>query len=151
MALAELRSALADAGVLLPGLRTGPVVLRSSATQVVDLGRVLPATARELASVIRVGAAVLKWQRAAGPDSGTGPAPAVGTIVRDTSHPADSDARPVIGRVMARMDGRVWLRPLGGGREWTADPCTLIPGLAEALRPAVREANRTSVRGRGAL
>ncbi|WP_461006208.1 hypothetical protein [Streptomyces capparidis] len=138
MALVELRAALAEAEVLLPGLTAGPVVLRSSATQLVELGCVLPAVARELASVVRAGAAVLKWQRG----GGGGGVAAVGAVVRDTGHPGDSDARPVVGRVMARMDGKVWLRPLGGGREWTADPCALLPGLAEALRPAVREANR---------
>lgn len=39
--------------------------------------------------------------------------PEVGTLARDTK-------RDKVGRVMACTVGTVWLRPLNGGREWTA-------------------------------
>ena len=38
-------------------------------------------------------------------------APAVGTLARDV-------ARDAVGCVMDRQSDRVWLRPVGGGREW---------------------------------
>ena len=39
--------------------------------------------------------------------------PEVGALARDTK-------RDKVGRVMACTVGTVWLRPTGGGREWTA-------------------------------
>ncbi|MEU0274893.1 hypothetical protein [Streptomyces sp. NPDC006307] len=73
--------------------------------------------------------------------SGGGP-PAVGTAVRDTE--ADR-----IGLVMGQEGPYVQLRPLGGGREWDADPSRIEPvGTAELLRARVAEANARSRQGR---
>ncbi|MEU3249911.1 hypothetical protein [Streptomyces sp. NPDC006997] len=50
-------------------------------------------------------------------DRGGGPSevPAVGAAVRDT-------VRDRVGRVMGRQGPYLQVRPLGGGREWDADP-----------------------------
>lgn len=47
-------------------------------------------------------------------------APGVGSLARDT-------ARGEVGQVMDHQSGRVWLRPLSGGREWTAWPDEVEP------------------------
>ncbi|MDT0322397.1 hypothetical protein [Streptomyces millisiae] len=68
--------------------------------------------------------------------------PVVGTTARD-------GATNRIGRVMAHEQGLVWLRPLDGGREWTARPNDIEPvSLSESLRPLVTEANRRSAEPR---
>ncbi|TDC80424.1 hypothetical protein [Streptomyces hainanensis] len=63
--------------------------------------------------------------------------PEVGELARD--------ARGVVGRVMDREAGRVWLRPVGGGREWDvrAEEVAAV-GTRELPGPAVAEANRRS-------
>ena len=65
---------------------------------------------------------------------------AVGTAVRD----------PVldrIGLVMGHEGPYLQLRPLGGGREWDADPARVEPlAPGELLRARVSEANRRSRR-----
>ncbi|TDC77833.1 hypothetical protein E1283_06435 [Streptomyces hainanensis] len=69
---------------------------------------------------------------------GDAPTPEVGAMARDST--ADR-----VGRVMAYECGLVWLRPLGGGREWTAPLERVRPvGLGESLSPLVAEANRRS-------
>ncbi|MFD8592675.1 hypothetical protein ACFV1B_24540 [Streptomyces sp. NPDC059637] len=92
-------------------------------------------------------------QGAEGADGGRGtdagerrPAPGgrlpVGTLAVDT-------ARDRVGVVMDHVGGRVNLRPLGGGREWDADPGRVRPAdRADELRARVREANAESRRGR---
>lgn len=68
--------------------------------------------------------------------------PNVGDTVEDTG-------RKRIGKVMGSEGPYVQLRPIGGGREWDADPraLRLLP-LSEALRAGVAEAN---ARSRGEL
>ncbi|GAB2875920.1 hypothetical protein [Streptomyces mayteni] len=63
--------------------------------------------------------------------------PEVGELARDV--------RGVVGRVMDREAGRVWLRPVGGGREWDvrAEEAVSV-GTSEPLGPAVAEASRPS-------
>jgi hypothetical protein len=152
LAMEELRTAFADAGIPLPGLERGFLVEHSgNVVRFVRLGEVPPATAVRLATVIRSGAAVSVHQPAPAPASMPVPASAVGMVVRDTGHPDDTDDDPRLGVVMARGDALVWLRPVGGGREWNARPEALVPAQSDALLPAVREANRRSARGRGAL
>lgn len=76
---------------------------------------------------------------------GEGQLPARGMFVRDKR----GTGEPKIGRVMEVGHARVWLRPLGGGREWTAPLADVEPvPTSEALRPLVAEANRLSARGR---
>ncbi|MFI5795151.1 hypothetical protein [Streptomyces sp. NPDC051677] len=41
--------------------------------------------------------------------------PPVGTVMKDT-------ARDKFGEFRERLGGRVYLRPVGGGREWAASP-----------------------------
>ncbi|KRV50858.1 hypothetical protein AQ490_12945 [Wenjunlia vitaminophila] len=67
--------------------------------------------------------------------------PTVGETVRDTQ-------RDRIGVVMGHVGPHVQLRPLGGGREWDADPARLerVP-VSTALRPLVAEANARSRKG----
>ena len=66
---------------------------------------------------------------------GTAQLPEIGTMARDLR----SDK---IGRVMAHLSGHVWLRPPGGGREWTARPEDVVPiSASESLRQRVAEAN----------
>ncbi|WP_228080618.1 hypothetical protein [Streptomyces profundus] len=65
----------------------------------------------------------------------------IGSMARDLT----SDQ---VGRVMAHLSGRVYLRPPGGGREWTASAEDLRPiSASESLRARVAEANRRAVRG----
>jgi len=62
----------------------------------------------------------------------------VGTLVRDR-------ARDRVGVVMARHAGQIYLRPLGGGIEWTARPEQLEPADRRAqLRARVGELNVSS-------
>ncbi|WP_086800572.1 hypothetical protein [Streptomyces caniscabiei] len=68
----------------------------------------------------------------------TVPRPALGDTVEDTG-------RRRVGRVMGFEGPYVQLRPIGGGREWDADPGKLRPlPLSEALRAGVAEANARS-------
>ncbi|MCK1797466.1 hypothetical protein MTQ01_15830 [Streptomyces sp. XM4193] len=65
----------------------------------------------------------------------------VGEVVRDL-------ARERVGRVMGREGPYVQLRPLGGGREWDAEPRELRPmSRTEVLSALVAELNRQSRRG----
>ncbi|WP_258534343.1 hypothetical protein [Streptomyces sp. PT12] len=62
--------------------------------------------------------------------------PEVGTMVRDTT-------RDTVGRVMAHLHGTLWLRPPGGGQEWTARPQDVLPlSASESLSSRVAELNR---------
>jgi hypothetical protein len=62
--------------------------------------------------------------------------PDVGSMVRDI-------ARDRVGRVMAHLYGAIWLRPPGGGTEWTARPEDVTPvSASESLRGRVAELNR---------
>ncbi|MFD5317921.1 hypothetical protein [Streptomyces sp. NPDC127098] len=62
--------------------------------------------------------------------------PEIGTMARDT-------ARDRVGRVMAHLYGTIWLRPPGGGQEWTARPEDVRPiSASESLSHRVAEANR---------
>ncbi|MFD9430524.1 hypothetical protein [Streptomyces sp. NPDC060002] len=55
-----------------------------------------------------------------------------------------------IGEVMERLEGRVVLRPVGGGREWDCLPEDVEEAApAEVLRERVRRLNRDA-RSRGA-
>lgn len=66
--------------------------------------------------------------------------PAVGEAVRDT-------ARDRVGRVMGQQGPYVQVRPLGGGREWDADPGRLRTLTQDELLSAlVAEANARSGR-----
>jgi hypothetical protein len=50
---------------------------------------------------------------------GGGAVPEIGSMARDTDSMARDTELGQVGRVVAhRPGGRVWLRPLGGGREW---------------------------------
>lgn len=56
----------------------------------------------------------------------------------------DAGARK-LGALMARSSGTVWLRPIGGGREWTAREQDVRPATtAEELSARVAEANARS-------
>lgn len=67
----------------------------------------------------------------------------VGAAVRD----GDSGR---VGLVMGHEGPYLQLRPLGGGREWDADPAHLRPlGPAELLSARVAEANARSRTGLG--
>ncbi|MBD2834705.1 hypothetical protein ID871_28300 [Streptomyces pratensis] len=67
----------------------------------------------------------------------------VGTAVHD----GDSGR---VGLVMGHEGPYLQLRPLGGGREWDADPARLRPlGPAELLSARVAEANARSRTGLG--
>jgi len=71
-----------------------------------------------------------------------GPTVPVGTAVRDT-------VRDRIGVVMAHEGPYLQLRPLGGGREWDADPACVEPLPPEdVLRARVAETNARSRHGR---
>lgn len=64
--------------------------------------------------------------------------PSLGDTVEDTS-------RKRVGKVMGFEGPYVQLRPIGGGREWDADPGNLRPlPLSDALREGVAEANARS-------
>lgn len=68
--------------------------------------------------------------------------PSVGDTVEDT-------ARRRIGRVMGAEGPYVQLRPIGGGREWDAEPSKLRPlTQGEALSAGVAEANARSRGGK---
>ncbi|MEU5160485.1 hypothetical protein AB0G74_12860 [Streptomyces sp. NPDC020875] len=67
--------------------------------------------------------------------------PQIGGNARDTT-------RNKVGRVMDRTHGRYWLRPIGGGIEWTVPAADLCPvTTAELLAEAVAEANKRSGQG----
>ncbi|NDZ79162.1 hypothetical protein G3I19_11680 [Streptomyces sp. SID10853] len=71
------------------------------------------------------------------PDPTTAP-PLPGTAVRDI-------ASSRVGIVMGHEGPWLQLRPLGGGREWDADPARVRPvGPAELLQARVAEANARS-------
>ncbi|MBW1602679.1 hypothetical protein JJV70_11275 [Streptomyces sp. JJ66] len=64
--------------------------------------------------------------------------PAVGDTVFDTRQER-------VGVYQANVDGELWLRPIGGGREWTADPGHVRrPTDRELISERVRIANRES-------
>ncbi len=64
--------------------------------------------------------------------------PQVGDLVWDA-------AANKLGKLMARSPSAVWLRPAGGGREWTARTQDVRPATAaEELRSRVAEANARS-------
>ena len=72
-----------------------------------------------------------------GPED-TGPEPAVGTPVRDT-------VRDRVGIVIDREGPYLQLRPLGGGREWDADPSRIqLLTQTEVLSARVAQANARS-------
>jgi hypothetical protein len=54
----------------------------------------------------------------------------IGMLARDTS-------RDVVGQVVDKHIGRVWLRPVGGGREWDVRAEQLEP-VASSERREVR-------------
>ncbi|WP_431044802.1 hypothetical protein ACQUSR_24690 [Streptomyces sp. P1-3] len=65
-------------------------------------------------------------------------APEVGALALDVQ-------RNLVGVVMARTHGWVWLRPRGGGKEWTVPVGDVQPYTeANALRAKVADANRRS-------
>jgi len=67
--------------------------------------------------------------------------PAIGETVRDTG----SDR---IGIVMDHQGTYVQLRPLGGGREWDADPAHVKPiSQSELLSARLAEVNARSKKG----
>ncbi|NEC68442.1 hypothetical protein [Streptomyces sp. SID9727] len=69
--------------------------------------------------------------------------PRVGTAVHDAGSGR-------VGLVTGRDGPRLRLRPLGGGREWQADPARVRPlGPAELLSARVAEANARSRTGLG--
>ncbi|MER7048866.1 hypothetical protein [Streptomyces jumonjinensis] len=64
--------------------------------------------------------------------------PGIGETVRDAEHKR-------VGVVMGRVGPYVQLRPLGGGREWDADPERVVPLTPpEALSARVAEVNARS-------
>jgi hypothetical protein len=59
--------------------------------------------------------------------------------------PAYDASRERYGLVMDRVAGRVWLRQVGGGREWEARPEDIRPArLSDLLTNPVAEANARS-------
>ena len=68
--------------------------------------------------------------------------PRLGALARDR-------ARDRVGVVMGRYAGQVYLRPQGGGVEWTARPEDLDPAdRRDELTCRVRELNANSSQGR---
>lgn len=64
--------------------------------------------------------------------------PSLGDTVEDT-------VRKRVGKVMGFEGPYVQLRPIGGGREWDADPASLrLLPLSEALSAGVATANARS-------
>lgn len=64
--------------------------------------------------------------------------PRIGDTVEDT-------ARRKVGKVMGHEGPYVQLRPIGGGKEWDAEPRVLRPlTLTEALSAGVADANARS-------
>ena len=68
-------------------------------------------------------------------------APEVGSVVRDA-------AREEVGEVMEVQEGRIFLRPIGGGREWDALPED-VEQVSTPDEPAARSA-ADRARDRGA-
>ncbi|WP_371497895.1 hypothetical protein OG871_18255 [Kitasatospora sp. NBC_00374] len=101
-ALRELTRSLDAAHVRLPSLGVDWRSARVSGTVLVELGAVRPDVALRLAAVVWAGSTA-PWQ------------PAVGEPVVDL-------ASGRVGEFRGEADGRWWLRPRGGGREWDADP-----------------------------
>ncbi|PJF01551.1 hypothetical protein CUT44_02515 [Streptomyces carminius] len=59
------------------------------------------------------------------------------------------EARGTVGEFQDRDAGCYFLRPVGGGREWTARPGALRPATqAESLSARVAAANHAAGRGR---
>lgn len=136
----DLAAALSSVGLQLPVLdvRTpwpdtdGDDTARSARYALVHLGVCAAPVAHALAEVIRKG-----WSRV------TDGALGVGTAVHD-----DDSGR--VGLVMGHEGPYLQLRPLGGGREWDADPVRLRPlDAAELLSARVAEANARSRTGLG--
>ncbi|MBT2545628.1 hypothetical protein J7E99_34320 [Streptomyces sp. ISL-44] len=70
------------------------------------------------------------------PEQEPAPQPPVGALMKRGEQ---------VGRVVAHQLGVVFLRPVGGGTEWTAKPNELEPvSTSEELSPRVREANKRS-------
>ena len=78
------------------------------------------------------------------------PAPAATTDPAETVRVGDTAYDPVrkcVGVVMDHLGPNFQLRPLGGGREWDADPARVRPPTpAELLSARVADANTRSVR-----
>ncbi|GAB2572680.1 hypothetical protein GCM10027168_01910 [Streptomyces capparidis] len=72
-------------------------------------------------------------------------APELGTLVKDLGN-VDRHGNPRVGRVVNRWwNSKTWLRPEGGGYEWSARPENLRPvPLSDQLLPPVAEANQQS-------
>lgn len=71
-----------------------------------------------------------------------GPAIEIGSVMRD----AKAD---LIGVVAGTADGRVQLRPLGGGREWDVDPPDVEPvSPRDELKARLAAENERSTHGR---
>ncbi|MET9390842.1 hypothetical protein ABZY20_10595 [Streptomyces sp. NPDC006624] len=69
--------------------------------------------------------------------------PELGTAVRDT-------VRDRVGRVVGHQGRCLRVRPLGGGREWDADPRDVRPlSQDELLSALLAEVNARSRQGRG--
>lgn len=67
--------------------------------------------------------------------------PAIGETVRDT-------ATNLVGEFRGQQLGRCFLRPLGGGKEWSTKPTSLRPiSQTEVLSARVGELNRQHRRG----
>ncbi|MER8185722.1 hypothetical protein [Kitasatospora sp. NPDC094015] len=101
-ALRELTRSLDAARVRLPSVGIDWRAARMSGTVLVELGAARPDV------VVRLAAAV--WAGSANPWL-----PGVGERVVDLGTGAAGEFR-------GAADGRWWLRPRGGGREWDADP-----------------------------
>ncbi|TKA04751.1 hypothetical protein FCI23_34820 [Actinacidiphila oryziradicis] len=85
-----------------------------------------------------MGDAVAPGANAEGEPKGTPYSPAVGAVSVDAK-------RNRVGRVMGRTETRVWLRPIGGGREWVAVLADLRPASdKESLSARVAGANARS-------
>ncbi|MEU6488377.1 hypothetical protein [Streptomyces sp. NPDC046887] len=64
--------------------------------------------------------------------------PALGATVRDTG-------RDRVGVVTGAERGYVWLRPLGGGRQWAVEPARVkVLSTAEVLSAQLAEVNARS-------
>lgn len=49
-----------------------------------------------------------------------------------------------VGRVLGTVSGKYWLRPIGGGQKWEADPDSLRPAQAAELSQYWTEYGRIS-------